>query len=214
MAAPALLAGGNMGTGVASLNLICEGIEEGVVKRKGGVGEAALTSGGAEGLTALRRTRMGSRSGAWMTRMKRWAPSMPLGPSCLSRYRRKHREGLHWRVVGPTLVGASRSHLFILCLSLPTVSPNPVQKGPKEPIPEEQELDFQGLEEEEEEPPEGLVDEGGPEAGEPAGGGQCLEPVQAGRGALTRLCHPPLGEGGLGKEQVLPGGGGTEQGRI
>lgn len=85
MVAPALLAGGNMGTGVASLNLICEGIEEGVVKRKGGVGEAALTSGGAEDLTALRKTRMGSRSGAWMTRMKRWAPSMPLGLSCLSR---------------------------------------------------------------------------------------------------------------------------------
>ncbi|XP_064449300.1 GRB10-interacting GYF protein 1 isoform X8 [Mirounga angustirostris] len=41
----------------------------------------------------------------------------------------------------------------------------PLKKGPKEPIPEEQELDFQGLEEEEEEPPEGLVDEGGPEAG-------------------------------------------------
>ena len=38
MVAPALLAGGNMGTGVASLNLICEGIEEGVVKRRGGVG--------------------------------------------------------------------------------------------------------------------------------------------------------------------------------
>ncbi|ERE76152.1 PERQ amino acid-rich with GYF domain-containing protein 1 [Cricetulus griseus] len=38
------------------------------------------------------------------------------------------------------------------------------QKGPKEPIPEEQELDFQGLEEEEEEPSEG-VDEEGPEAG-------------------------------------------------
>ncbi|XP_073071232.1 GRB10-interacting GYF protein 1 isoform X2 [Manis javanica] len=37
-------------------------------------------------------------------------------------------------------------------------------KGPKEPIPEEQDLDFQGLEEEEEEPPEGL-DEEGPEAG-------------------------------------------------
>lgn len=85
MAAPALLVGGNMGTGVASLNLICEGIEEGVVKRKGGVGEAALTSGGAEGLTALRKTRMGSQSGAWMMRMKRWALSMPLGPSCLSR---------------------------------------------------------------------------------------------------------------------------------
>lgn len=44
------------------------------------------------------------------------------------------------------------------------MSPNPVQKGPKEPIPEEQELDFQGLEEEEEEPSEGL-DEGVPEAG-------------------------------------------------
>ncbi|OWK11392.1 hypothetical protein Celaphus_00007247 [Cervus elaphus hippelaphus] len=40
----------------------------------------------------------------------------------------------------------------------------PLKKGPKEPIPEEQELDFQGLEEEEEEPSEGL-DEEGPEAG-------------------------------------------------
>ncbi|XP_058425100.1 GRB10-interacting GYF protein 1 isoform X5 [Diceros bicornis minor] len=40
----------------------------------------------------------------------------------------------------------------------------PLKKGPKEPIPEEQELDFQGLEEEEEEPPEGL-DQEGPEAG-------------------------------------------------
>ncbi|KAM4813093.1 GRB10-interacting GYF protein 1 isoform 2-T3 [Urocitellus parryii] len=40
----------------------------------------------------------------------------------------------------------------------------PLKKGPKEPIPEEQELDFQGLEEEEEEPSEGL-DEDGPEAG-------------------------------------------------
>lgn len=40
----------------------------------------------------------------------------------------------------------------------------PLKKGPKEPIPEEQELDFQGLEEEEEEPVEG-VDGEGPEAG-------------------------------------------------
>ncbi|XP_051061238.1 GRB10-interacting GYF protein 1 isoform X5 [Phodopus roborovskii] len=40
----------------------------------------------------------------------------------------------------------------------------PLKKGPKEPIPEEQELDFQGLEEEEEEASEG-VDEEGPEAG-------------------------------------------------
>lgn len=40
----------------------------------------------------------------------------------------------------------------------------PLKKGPKEPIPEEQELDFQGLEEEEEEPSEGLEEEG-PEAG-------------------------------------------------
>lgn len=71
------------------------------------------------------------------------------------------------------------------------MSPNPVQKGPKEPIPEEQELDFQGLEEEEEEPPEGL-DEGGPEAGEPVGWGgekgERLEPGQVGRGALSRCC--------------------------
>lgn len=64
MVAPALLAGGNMGTGVASLNLICEGIEEDVVKRRGGAVGAALTSGGAEGLKALMMTRMGSQSGA------------------------------------------------------------------------------------------------------------------------------------------------------
>lgn len=44
--------------------------------------------------------------------------------------------------------------------------PFPTQKGPKEPIPEEQELDFQGLEEEEEEPSEGM-DEERPEAGKP-----------------------------------------------
>lgn len=86
IAAPALLAGGNTGSGVASLSLICEGIEEGVVKRRGGVGEAPLTSGGAEGLTALRRTRMGSQNGAWTTKMRRWAPLMPLGLFCLSRY--------------------------------------------------------------------------------------------------------------------------------
>ncbi|XP_040118123.1 GRB10-interacting GYF protein 1 isoform X6 [Oryx dammah] len=56
---------------------------------------------------------------------------------------------------------------FMVLYSLPLISPSyppPVQKGPKEPIPEEQELDFQGLEEEEEEPSEGL-DEEGPEAG-------------------------------------------------
>ncbi|XP_049645233.1 GRB10-interacting GYF protein 1 isoform X1 [Suncus etruscus] len=40
----------------------------------------------------------------------------------------------------------------------------PLKKGPKEPIPEEQDLDFQGLEEEEEEPPEAPEQEG-PEAG-------------------------------------------------
>lgn len=88
-----------------------------------------------------------------------------------------------------------RGHLLFIPVHplpfVPTVSLNLVQKGPKEPIPEEQELDFQGLEEEEEEPSEGL-DEGAPEAGEPVGWGgeegECLEPGQAGRGALTRLC--------------------------
>lgn len=52
------------------------------------------------------------------------------------------------------------------CPPIVSTLPLPTQKGPKEPIPEEQELDFQGLEEEEEEPSEG-VDEEGPEAGEP-----------------------------------------------
>lgn len=64
MVAPVLLAGGNMGTGVESLNLICEGIEEDVVKRRGEVVGAALISGGAEGLKALMMTRTGSQSGA------------------------------------------------------------------------------------------------------------------------------------------------------
>ncbi|ELW56475.1 PERQ amino acid-rich with GYF domain-containing protein 1 [Tupaia chinensis] len=47
----------------------------------------------------------------------------------------------------------------------------PLKKGPKEPIPEEQELDFQGLEEEEEEPSEGLEEEG------PETGGKELTPL-------------------------------------
>ncbi|XP_075421060.1 GRB10-interacting GYF protein 1 isoform X3 [Tenrec ecaudatus] len=51
----------------------------------------------------------------------------------------------------------------------------PLKKGPKEPIPEEQELDFQGLEDEDGEPSEGL-DEEGPEA---AGGKELgLLPLQ------------------------------------
>ncbi|XP_025131199.2 GRB10-interacting GYF protein 1 isoform X8 [Bubalus bubalis] len=166
MVAPALLAGGNMGTGVASLNLICEGIEEGVVKRRGGVGGGALTSGGAGGLTASMMTRMGSRSGAWTMRTKKWAPSMPPGPSCLSRYLQGD-EGEILLEVGGHLPASKRGSFHGTLFSathLPVVSPRPMQKGPKEPIPEEQELDFQGLEEEEEEPSEGL-DEEGPEAG-------------------------------------------------
>lgn len=66
-----------------------------------------------------------------------------------------------------------------------------MQKGPKEPIPEEQELDFQGLEEEEEEPSEGL-DEEGPEAGKPSGWGKkkAREPragPSADKVSITRL---------------------------
>ncbi|XP_011912659.1 PREDICTED: PERQ amino acid-rich with GYF domain-containing protein 1 isoform X2 [Cercocebus atys] len=60
----------------------------------------------------------------------------------------------------PALLGSSSSSPTQL-FSAP--HPCPMQKGPKEPIPEEQELDFQGLEEEEE-PSEGLEEEG-PEAG-------------------------------------------------
>ncbi|XP_030788144.1 GRB10-interacting GYF protein 1 isoform X2 [Rhinopithecus roxellana] len=60
----------------------------------------------------------------------------------------------------PALLGSSSSPPTQL-FSAP--HPHPMQKGPKEPIPEEQELDFQGLEEEEE-PSEGLEEEG-PEAG-------------------------------------------------
>ncbi|KAM4820520.1 LOW QUALITY PROTEIN: GRB10-interacting GYF protein 1 [Thomomys bottae] len=47
----------------------------------------------------------------------------------------------------------------------------PLKKGPKESIPEEQELDFQGLEEEEEEPSEGLDGE------VPESGGKELPPL-------------------------------------
>ena len=100
-------------------------------------------------------------------------------------------EGLCWRVVGPTPAGASPTHPLPV---VPTGFRNPVQKGPKEPIPEEQELDFQGLEEEEEEPSEAL-DEAGPEAGEPEeqggvgrrGDGQAEGPHQARHQLSTRL---------------------------
>ncbi|XP_023053081.1 GRB10-interacting GYF protein 1 isoform X3 [Piliocolobus tephrosceles] len=60
----------------------------------------------------------------------------------------------------PALLGSSSSPPTQL---FSASHPRPMQKGPKEPIPEEQELDFQGLEEEEE-PSEGLEEEG-PEAG-------------------------------------------------
>lgn len=86
MVVPALLAGGSTGSEGASLTLICEGSAEGVVKRTGGLGEAALTSGGAGVWMALKMTKMGSQSGAWMTRMKRWELLMPPEPSCLLRY--------------------------------------------------------------------------------------------------------------------------------
>lgn len=67
----------------------------------------------------------------------------------------------------PTLgPGCGQWELPSCTATVPTL-PFP-QKGPKEPIPEEQELDFQGLEEEEEEPVEG-VDGDGPEAGERLG---------------------------------------------
>lgn len=62
-----------------------------------------------------------------------------------------------------------------------------MQKGPKEPIPEEQELDFQGLEEEEE-PSEGLEEEG-PEAGEPVRCPAGLGPGQTGMGVLCQAGH-------------------------
>lgn len=151
MVVPALLAGGSTGSEGASLTLICEGSAEGVVKRTGGLGEAALTSGGAGVWMALKMTKMGSQSGAWMTRMKRWELLMPPEPSCLLRYPSQDQLGV---------VAAVPS-----CPPIVSTLPLPTQKGPKEPIPEEQELDFQGLEEEEEEPSEG-VDEEGPEAGE------------------------------------------------
>lgn len=152
MVVPALLAGGSMGSGGASLISTCEGSEEGVVKKTGGLGEAAPTSGDAGGLMGLKMTRTGSLSGAWMMKTRRWALSMPLGPSCLLRYPLRNSWGRGQPSSSRSPTGSTLSFL--------------TQKGPKEPIPEEQELDFQGLEEEEEEPSEG-VDEEGPEAGEP-----------------------------------------------
>lgn len=89
----------------------------------------------------------------------------------------------------PALLGSSSSPPTQL-FSAP--HPRPMQKGPKEPIPEEQELDFQGLEEEEE-PSEGLEEEG-PEAGEPVGCPAGLGPGRAGMGGFfARLgtCCPP-----------------------
>lgn len=94
MVVPALLAGGSMGSGGASLILIYEGNEERVVKRTGDLGEAALTSGDAGGSMVLKMTRMGSLSGAWTMKMRRWALLMLLGPSCLLRYPLRGQLGL------------------------------------------------------------------------------------------------------------------------
>lgn len=83
--------------------------------------------------------------------------------------------------------------------------PFPTQKGPKEPIPEEQELDFQGLEEEEEEPSEGM-DEERPEAG-----GKEATPLPPPEKSSSPSSLPALGplwttneEGGEAVEKELP----------
>lgn len=109
MAALALQAGGSMESGAASLTSTFEGIEAGVGTRRAGLGQAGLPPGGALGLMASKRTRMGSLSGAWMTRTRRWAPLMPRGPSCPSRY--LEAEGSLWE-------GLPHSPLALTCLSL------------------------------------------------------------------------------------------------
>lgn len=63
------------------------------MKKTGGLGEAAPTSGDAGGLMGLKMTRTGSLSGAWMMKTRRWALSMPLGPSCLLRYPLRNQLG-------------------------------------------------------------------------------------------------------------------------
>ncbi|XP_029389372.1 GRB10-interacting GYF protein 1 isoform X2 [Mus pahari] len=87
----------------------------------------------------------------------------------------------------------------------------PLKKGPKEPIPEEQELDFQGLEEEEEEPSEG-VDEERPEAG-----GKEATPLPPPEKSSSPSSLPALGplwttneEGGEAVEKELPPAEGDE----
>ncbi|XP_028633661.1 GRB10-interacting GYF protein 1 isoform X3 [Grammomys surdaster] len=87
----------------------------------------------------------------------------------------------------------------------------PLKKGPKEPIPEEQELDFQGLEEEEEEPSEG-VDEEGPEAG-----GKEVAPLPPPEKSSSPSSLPALGplwttneDGGEVVEKELPPAEGEE----
>lgn len=86
----------------------------------------------------------------------------------------------------------------------------PLKKGPKEPIPEEQELDFQGLEEEEEEPSDG-VDEEGPEAG-----GKEVTPLPPSEKSSSPSSLPALGplwtanEDGEAVEKELPPAEGDE----
>lgn len=68
------------------MSLNCEaGTEGAVVKRRGGLAEVASICDGAVGLRALRRTRTGSQSGAWMMKRRKWAPSTLLELSCPSR---------------------------------------------------------------------------------------------------------------------------------
>ncbi|XP_021110149.1 GRB10-interacting GYF protein 1 isoform X2 [Heterocephalus glaber] len=88
-------------------------------------------------------------------------------------------------------------------------------KGPKDPIPEEQELDFQGLEEEEEEPSEGL-DEERPEAG-----GKELPPLPPPEKSSSPSPLPTLGplwgtngESDEAVEKELPAAEGDDMRRI
>ncbi|XP_058536324.1 GRB10-interacting GYF protein 1 isoform X3 [Ochotona princeps] len=85
----------------------------------------------------------------------------------------------------------------------------PLKKGPKEPIPEEQELAFQGLEEGEEEPSEG------PEDPEPEAGGKELTPRPLPEKVSSPSALTPLGplwgtdgdgEGAVEKEPVAAEG--------
>lgn len=122
--------------------------------------EGLKEEGGEQEVKEQRKREMDCQSGALMKKMVRWEPSTLLALSCPSRCVRMYNhlcvaDNFVQTLHAKTLIFLIYPPVVILCLSqtLHTL----IQKGSKDPIPEE-EFDFQGLEDEDEDSTDGEKD--------------------------------------------------------